>query len=146
MKRWSSLEDDLIRAGVCKYGENHWPKISTLLRSRSPAECKARWAEYLDPSPIQGPFSAEEDSQLLLLARAYPSQWGTVGRILGRRGHACRRRVLELEGKSEGPARPESLEAVAAEMHEEDRDMAEEAAARLASNKRRKDRKKSAIC
>lgn len=47
---WKNAEDELLKAGVMKYGKQNWSRVASLLNRKSPKQCKARWYEWLDPS------------------------------------------------------------------------------------------------
>lgn len=78
-KEWKKLEDDIIKAGIMKYGTNKWSKISTLLQKRTPKQCKERWKLI---SPENTKFSEEEILKLLDMAKTFPNQWTMVAKCL----------------------------------------------------------------
>ncbi len=47
---WKNTEDEILKAGIMKYGKNNWGAIASLLHKKTPKQCKARWTEWLDPS------------------------------------------------------------------------------------------------
>lgn len=86
-KQWKKLEDDIIKAGVMKYGTSKWSKISTLLQNKTPRECKERWSLI---SPANTNFSKEEVLQLLDLVKALPNQWIAISRFFKTKSpHQC---------------------------------------------------------
>lgn len=72
-----------------KYGQNQWARISSLLVRKSPKQCKARWCEWLDPSIKKIEWSREEEEKLLHLAKLMPTQWRTIGPLVGRTPSQC---------------------------------------------------------
>jgi pre-mRNA-splicing factor CDC5/CEF1 len=38
-----SLQDEILKAAVMKYGLNQWARISSLMVRKSAKQCKARW-------------------------------------------------------------------------------------------------------
>ena len=44
------------------------------------------------PSPLQGPFSPEEDAELRQLYESHGPKWGLIGAELGRMDLSCRDR------------------------------------------------------
>jgi pre-mRNA-splicing factor CDC5/CEF1 len=48
---WKNTEDEILKAAVMKYGKNQWARVASLLNRKSAKQCKARWYEWLDPSP-----------------------------------------------------------------------------------------------
>ena len=47
---WKNSEDEILKAGIMKYGKNNWARVASLLPRKSSKQCKARWMEWLDPS------------------------------------------------------------------------------------------------
>lgn len=78
-KKWSKLEDDIIKAGVMKYGLNHWGKISSLLSSKTSRDCKERWDEI---NPKNTAFTKEETIQLLEKIKIFKNQWVTIANCM----------------------------------------------------------------
>jgi hypothetical protein len=42
-----------------------WVNIAALVPGRDPSRCREKWVNVLDPSVKRGPFTPEEDQQLL---------------------------------------------------------------------------------
>ena len=38
-----SVQDEILKAAVMKYGKNQWARIASLLHKKSSKQCKARW-------------------------------------------------------------------------------------------------------
>jgi len=70
----TNIEDEILKASVSKYGLNQWARVSSLLARKTPKQCKARWAEWLDPGIRKIEWSKEEDEKLLHLAKLMPTQ------------------------------------------------------------------------
>lgn len=86
-KKWKRLEDDIIKAGVMKYGTNSWSKISTLLQKKTPKECKERW-KLISPAHVE--FSEDEALDLLDLVRTLPNQWTAISKCFKNKSpHQC---------------------------------------------------------
>lgn len=83
---FSQIEDDKLLDAVCESvasstlnsvicsiegmphhakGPPNWIRIAVKLKSRTPAECKLRWEEHVDPSINYGLWTAAEDLKLL---------------------------------------------------------------------------------
>ncbi|KAH6829406.1 cell division cycle 5 [Perilla frutescens var. hirtella] len=160
---WSSLEDEVLKAAVMKYGKNEWGRISSLLHRKSDKQCKARWYEWLDPSIKKIEWSREEDEKLLHLAKLMPLQWRTIAPIVGRTPSQCLDRYEKLLdaacGKDDEPAggdprklrpgeidpNPESKPARPdpVDMDEDEKEMLSEARARLANTRGKKAKRKA---
>ncbi|AFN82508.1 hypothetical protein EROM_020330 [Encephalitozoon romaleae SJ-2008] len=93
---WTKTEDEILRAGVMKYGINKWSKVSSLLPSKTPSQCRLRWQEYANPLANNSEWSAEEDEKLILTAKTFHPQWSLIGQALGRNGQQCYERYNEL--------------------------------------------------
>mmetsp|Transcript_34767 Transcript_34767/g.86732 ORF Transcript_34767/g.86732 Transcript_34767/m.86732 type:complete len:841 (-) Transcript_34767:189-2711(-) len=162
---WKNTEDEILKAAVMKYGLNQWSRISSLLTRKSAKQCKARWAEWLDPSIKKTEWSREEEEKLLHLAKLMPTQWRTIAPIVGRTAAQClehyerlldqatrkdddeynpmddprRLRPGEIDPHPETkPARPD-----ATDMDEDEKEMLSEARARLANTRGKKAKRKA---
>ena len=152
---WKNSEDEILKAAVMKYGLNHWDRVSSLLVRKSPEQCKARWFEWLDPFIKKTEWSAEEDRKLLHLAKLFPAQWRTIGPAVGRTAQQCIERYDWLLDLNDGEARtlrpgeidphPETRPARAdpLDMDDDEKEMLQEARARLANVRGKKAKRKA---
>ena len=159
---WKNSEDEILKAAVMKYGLNHWSRIASLLVQKTPAQCKSRWYEWLDPSVKKTEWSREEDEKLLHLAKIFPTQWRTIAPIVGRTAHQCQERYDKLLDEAQGrvgqdehdPRRlqpgeidpnPETrpAKADAVDMDDDEKQMLQEARARLANVRGKKAKRKA---
>ncbi|XXH06056.1 component of the polarisome [Hypoxylon texense] len=46
-KRWSEIEDNLLKTAVERHGVDAWGKVAQMVWFRNPAQCRARWAELV---------------------------------------------------------------------------------------------------
>ena len=97
----TNIEDEILKASVSKYGLNQWARVSSLLARKTPKQCKARWAEWLDPGIRKIEWSKEEDEKLLHLAKLMPTQWRTIAPIVGRTATQCLERYQKLLDEAE---------------------------------------------
>lgn len=161
---WKNVEDEILKAAVMKYGKNQWARISSLMPRKSAKQCKARWYEWLDPSIKKTEWSREEEEKLLHLAKIMPSQWRTIAPMLNRTPVQCiehyeklldaahekdddtfeasddprRLRPGEIDPHPEAkPARPDAVD-----MDEDEKEMLNEARARLANTRGKKAKRK----
>ena len=161
---WKNTEDEILKAAVMKYGKHQWARVSSLLVRKSAKQCKARWYEWLDPSIKKTEWTREEDEKLLHLAKLMPTQWRTIAPIVGRTPAQCleryeklldqaterddaydakddprRLRPGEIDPNPESkPARPDPMD-----MDEDEKEMLNEARARLANTKGKKAKRKA---
>ena len=158
---WKNTEDEILKACVMKYGPNQWSRISSLIVRKSAKECKARWYEWLDPRIKKTEWTREEDEKLLYLAKIFPSQWRTIAPRIGRTPAQCiehyERLLDQAQGKTEidendprklrpgeidpnpetKPAKPDAIH-----MDEDEKEMLQEARARLANTRGKKAKRK----
>lgn len=162
---WKNSEDEILKAAIMKYGLNQWARCASLLPRKTPAQCKARWYEWLDPSIRKVEWTREEEEKLLHLAKLMPAQWRTIAPLVGRTPAQCiehyeklldaaqarelgeesvegadahRLRAGEIDPNPEvKPARPDPVD-----MDEDEKEMLSEARARLANTKGKKAKRK----
>lgn len=154
---WSNVEDEVLKAGIAKYGLNQWGRVSTLLNNKTAKQCKSRWKEYLDPTLKKGEWSREEDEKLLSMAKMMPEQWRSIAEIVGRTATGCLERYQKLledadsrvsglnltssdQSSSQSVMNPESKPARpdAVDMDEDEKEMLAEARARLSNTQGKK--------
>lgn len=82
---FSKEEDDLIRALVTKHGEKSWRFVSSQLHGRTARQCRERWKNYLCPTVLNLPWSADEDNRLLELVDEFGPQWARIAGVFGSR-------------------------------------------------------------
>ncbi|EGC36602.1 hypothetical protein DICPUDRAFT_77715 [Dictyostelium purpureum] len=163
---WKNTEDEILKVAIMKYGLNQWARISSLLTRKSPAQCKARWYEWLDPNIKKTEWSKEEEEKLLHLAKIFPSQWKTIAPLVGRTSAQCLERynklLDEVQRQQDGesgtgeendprrlrmgdidptpetkPAKPDPID-----MDEDEKETLSEAKARLSNTQGKKEKRK----
>ena len=153
---WKNAEDEVLKAAVMKYGLNQWSRISSLISRKSAKECKDRWYEWLDPNIKKTEWTREEEEKLLYLVKIFPSQWRTIAPRIGRTPAQCIEHYEKLLDQVQGrtdldddprklkpgeidpnpetkPPRPDPIH-----MDEDDKEMIQEARARLANTRGKK--------
>lgn len=159
---WKNSEDEILKAAVMKYGLNNWSRIASLLVRKTPSQCKARWYEWLDPSVKKTEWGREEDEKLLHLVKIFPTQWRTIAPVVGRTAHQCQERYEKLLDEAQGrdtldendprklrpgeidpnpETRPAKADAV--DMDDDEKQMLQEARARLANVRGKKAKRKA---
>ncbi|KAI1374331.1 hypothetical protein F4677DRAFT_426867 [Hypoxylon crocopeplum] len=46
-RRWSEIEDKILKQAVALHGVSHWDDVAKLIWTKSAEECRARWAEIV---------------------------------------------------------------------------------------------------
>lgn len=96
--RWTSEEDDRLRAAVKSNGAKNWKFISktAFQGSRSDVQCLHRWQKVLRPGLHKGPWTAMEDDIVIALMKKHGIgniKWSQIAKQLnGRLGKQCRER------------------------------------------------------
>ncbi|EZG43159.1 myb-like DNA-binding domain protein [Gregarina niphandrodes] len=164
--QWKNSEDEVLKAAVMKYGMNNWSRVASLLNRKTARQCRARWYEWLDPHVKKTAWSQAEDERLLHAVKLFPTQWKTVGPLVGRTAYQCLTRYGELldraAGREDGqdvedPDDPRRLrpgeidpnpetrpaKADAVDLDDDEKEMLAEARARLANTKGKKAKRKA---
>lgn len=71
-------EDNILRNLVHKYGTSNWNAISREMPGRNPRQCKDRWLNYLSPDIVNGPWSVEEEQELINKYEMYGPSWKLI--------------------------------------------------------------------
>lgn len=97
--RWTTAEDEALRAAVAELGAKSWKLVAARLQSRSDVQCLHRWMKVLRPGLKKGAWTAEEDAALkaAVAAAGGPGEgkvdWSRIAAQLpGRLGKQCRER------------------------------------------------------
>eukprot|EP00371_Babesia_bovis_P000821 XP_001609468.1 cell division cycle 5-like protein [Babesia bovis T2Bo] len=159
---WKNSEDEVLKAAVMKYGLNNWSRVSSLLVRKSAKQCKARWYEWLNPYVKKTEWSRDEEEKLLHLAKLFPTQWRTIGPMIGRTAHQCLEHYERLLDQAQGRDEDDELDprrlrpgeidpapetkpsrADAVDMDDDEKEMLAEARARLANTRGKKAKRKA---
>jgi len=91
--RWTKEEDEKLRRLVEIHGER-WDFIASHFPDRADVQCQHRWSKVVNPELVKGPWTKEEDEQVVDLVRKYgPKRWTLIAKHLkGRIGKQCRER------------------------------------------------------
>lgn len=92
--KWTSEEDNTLRAAVMLHQGKNWKKIAEYFTDRSDVQCLHRWQKVLNPEVVKGPWTPEEDQRVVELVQTYgPKKWSLIAQHLpGRIGKQCRER------------------------------------------------------
>ncbi|KAM7271803.1 hypothetical protein ACFE04_031017 [Oxalis oulophora] len=91
---WTPEEDEMLRQAVALYKGKSWKKIAESFPDRSEVQCLHRWQKVLNPELIKGPWTQEEDENIVEMVAKYgPTKWSVISKALpGRIGKQCRER------------------------------------------------------
>jgi hypothetical protein len=91
---WTLEEDELLRRAVQAHDGKNWKRIADYFTDRTDVQCLHRWQKVLNPNLIKGPWTQEEDRQIVELVQEYGAKkWSVIAqRLPGRIGKQCRER------------------------------------------------------
>ncbi|KAK9412852.1 putative Homeodomain-like protein [Seiridium unicorne] len=82
---WSQHEDGLLMKLVEEQGALNWVKISQMLNTRTPKQCRERYHQNLKPSLNHEPISPEEGEMIEQLVTQIGKRWAEIARRLHNR-------------------------------------------------------------
>jgi len=83
---WSVEEDARLKALVDQQGTK-WALVARSMPGRVAKQCRERYLNHLDPSLHRGPWSEDEEQQLLRLCEGQQRQWAEICRQLPGRSY-----------------------------------------------------------
>lgn len=112
---WSQTEDSYLLSLVHSQGAHNWVRISQMIGSRSPKQCRERYHQNLKPSLNHEPITPEEGAIIERLVGEMGKRWAEIARRLrGRSDNAVknwwnggmnrrRRIIVKRDGSSRCP-------------------------------------------
>jgi Myb-like DNA-binding protein FlbD len=82
---WSANEDNMLVTLVKHHGAHNWVRISSLIGSRTPKQCRERFHQNLKPSLNHDPITAEEGAMIERLVAEMGKRWAEIARRLNGR-------------------------------------------------------------
>ncbi|KAL8972352.1 MAG: hypothetical protein Q9183_000599 [Haloplaca sp. 2 TL-2023] len=88
---WSQQEDTYLLQLVSSQGAHNWVRISQLIESRSPKQCRERFHQNLKPSLNHDPITPQEGEIIEQLVGEMGKRWAEIARRLhGRSDNAVK--------------------------------------------------------
>lgn len=82
---WSANEDNMLVTLVKQHGAHNWVRISSLIGSRTPKQCRERFHQNLKPTLNHDPITAEEGAMIERLVAEMGKRWAEIARRLNGR-------------------------------------------------------------
>lgn len=76
--KFTLQEDMLLYNAVRNHGTDDWHVIASKVPGRNPRQCRERWNNYVNPSLISTPWTAEEDYLLMKKYQELGSHWCAI--------------------------------------------------------------------
>lgn len=103
-QKFTHEEDALLVNLVKMHGTHARKKIASLMKTRSTRQCRERYINYLAPDLVNGPWSSEEDQQLIERAREIGPRWCKVAKYFPSRSDVnVKNRYAFLVSKGRAP-------------------------------------------
>ncbi|EPS40474.1 hypothetical protein H072_5668 [Dactylellina haptotyla CBS 200.50] len=88
---WSPMEDGNLVSLVQRFGAHNWVRISQLVGTRSPKQCRERFHQNLKPQLNRDPITPEEGALIEQLVAEMGKRWAEIARRLkGRSDNAVK--------------------------------------------------------
>ncbi|KAJ8754348.1 hypothetical protein K2173_002799 [Erythroxylum novogranatense] len=76
---WTPEEDEKLRDYINRNGHENWKQVSKLAGlNRCGKSCRLRWTNYLRPDIKRGPFSEEEERDIIKLHLVLGNKWSRI--------------------------------------------------------------------
>lgn len=79
--------------------EISWKHVSEMMTTRSSAQCRQRWVNYLDPRVCRKKWTLEEEQELICLFEKHGSKWAVIKEHSGSESAIRQRSVFDLRTK-----------------------------------------------
>ena len=80
--KFSAEEDARLKEIVSIHGTKNWLKISKLMGTRNPRQCRERWNNYINPVLRNDSWTKEEEAILEEKFKEYGPHWNKIGKFL----------------------------------------------------------------
>ncbi|KAL4191689.1 hypothetical protein AMTRI_Chr07g31150 [Amborella trichopoda] len=91
---WTEEEDAILMQAVKQFNGKNWKQIAKCFNDRADVQCLHRWQKVLNPDVVKGPWTKEEDDEIVKqVEKLGTKKWSVVAQSLpGRIGKQCRER------------------------------------------------------
>ncbi|OHS99750.1 hypothetical protein TRFO_33741 [Tritrichomonas foetus] len=99
-RNWTASEDQRLLSGIYRFGLNDWQNICQFVGNcRTKSQCSQRWFRGLNPKIIKGPWSKEEEQDLIRLVQKHGEKnWKKISTVLSNRSDAqCRYHYCQMK-------------------------------------------------
>ncbi|GAM84680.1 hypothetical protein ANO11243_026790 [Dothideomycetidae sp. 11243] len=118
---WSQAEDQFLLSLVHTQGAHNWVRISSMMQTRSPKQCRERYHQNLKPNLNHDPITPEEGALIEQMVAEMGKRWAEIARRLrGRSDNAVKnwwnggqnrrrrnqQRRAEMEARQQGQVNP----------------------------------------
>ena len=79
--KFTEEEDMKLHSLVLQFGAKDWIKISQLMETRNPRQCRERWNNYVNPALRTDPWTPEEDMLLDQKYAEYGPKWNKISKF-----------------------------------------------------------------
>jgi hypothetical protein len=97
---WTAYEDQRLIAGIHKYGLDNWHDVAEFIgNGRTRSQCAQRWNRSLNPHIFKGPWTAQQEEQLISLVKKYGEKaWKKIASEFGNRSDVqCRYHYQQIQ-------------------------------------------------
>jgi hypothetical protein len=79
--KFTEEEDKKLTKLVQQFGVKDWIKISQLMETRNPRQCRERWNNYVNPALRTEPWTADEDKILEEKFAEFGPRWNKISKF-----------------------------------------------------------------
>ena len=95
--KFTAEEDAALLKLVQQFGAKDWIKISSLIGTRNPRQCRERFKNYLNPELRKDQWTKEEDELLERKFKEYGAKWNKISKFfVNRSDNALRNRWMMI--------------------------------------------------